>query len=44
VLDFRKLAGELRAGNDRFGLGRAKAREVFRLEALMKNVLGPALT
>ncbi len=43
LLDFRKLAGELRAGRDRFALGRAKTREVFRLEALMKKILGAAL-
>jgi len=43
VLDFRKLAGELRSGQDRFGLGRAGSREVFRLEALMRRVLHAAL-
>lgn len=43
LLDFRKLAAELRAGADRHGLGLAKAREVFRLEALMYKILGPAL-
>ena len=39
VLDFRKLAGELHSGIDRFRLGRARTREVFRLESLMKRVL-----
>lgn len=43
LLDFRKLSGELHAGRDRFGLGGARRREVFRLEALMKKVLGAAL-
>lgn len=43
VLDFRNLADELRAGKDRYGLGKRKAREVFRLEALMRRILGPAL-
>lgn len=43
VLDFRKLAAELRAGTDRHGLGRAKRGEVFRLERLMRRVLHAAL-
>jgi poly-gamma-glutamate synthesis protein (capsule biosynthesis protein) len=43
VLDFRKLAGELRSGIDRLRLGRLKAREIFRLETMMHRVLGPAL-
>ncbi len=43
VLDFRNLAGELRAGKDRYGLGSRKAGEVFRLEGLMHRILGPAL-
>jgi poly-gamma-glutamate capsule biosynthesis protein CapA/YwtB (metallophosphatase superfamily) len=43
VLDFRKLAGELHSGIDRFKLGRTKTREVFRLEALMNRVLYSAL-
>jgi len=43
VLDFRKMASELRSGQDRFGLGGAKRREVFRLEALMNRVLYAAL-
>lgn len=43
VLDFKKIAGELRSGQDRFGLGGAKRRELFRLEALMNRVLYAAL-
>jgi hypothetical protein len=43
VLDFRKLAAELHSGRDQFGLGRAKSREVFRLEALMNRILHAAL-
>jgi len=43
LLDFRKLAGELHAGRDRFGLGGARKREIFRLEALMRKVLHAAL-
>ena len=43
VLDFRKLAGELRSGKDRLALGRARTREVFRLKAIMEKILGPAL-
>jgi len=40
VLDFRKLAGELRSGLDAHGLGRAGIREFRRLEALGRRVLG----
>jgi poly-gamma-glutamate synthesis protein (capsule biosynthesis protein) len=43
VLDFKKLAGELRLGIDRYTLGRIKTQEVFRLEALMDRVLHAAL-
>ena len=43
VLDFRRLSGELHAGTNRFRLGRARVREVYRLEALMNKLLGPAL-
>lgn len=43
VLDFRKLAASLRAGDDRYGLGKRKARELFRLETLMYRILGPTL-
>lgn len=43
VLDFRRLAEELRSGRDRLGQGRARTQEIFRLEALMKKVLSPAL-
>lgn len=43
VLDFRALAGELRSGVDRYGLGRSRSRELFRLEALMHRLLEPAL-
>jgi len=43
VLDFRKLAAELHAGKNRFGLRRPQVREVFRLEALMGKVLHAAL-
>jgi hypothetical protein len=42
VLDFLKLSGELRAGANRFGLGRARRKELRRLEALMDKVLGAA--
>jgi len=43
ILDFRKLAGQLHAGLDHHSLGRARTREVFRLEALMDRVLHSAL-
>ena len=43
VLDFRKLAGELREGNNRFGLSRRQARDIPRLEALMNKLLHAAI-
>jgi poly-gamma-glutamate synthesis protein (capsule biosynthesis protein) len=43
VLDFRRLAGELHGGKNRFGLRYRQAREIFRLEALMNRVLHAAL-
>jgi poly-gamma-glutamate synthesis protein (capsule biosynthesis protein) len=43
VLDFRKLARELHAGKNRFGLRQGQKREIFRLEALMNRVLHAAL-
>lgn len=43
LLDLCTLAAELRAGQNRFGLSRTQARDVPRLEALMKRLLSPAL-
>jgi poly-gamma-glutamate synthesis protein (capsule biosynthesis protein) len=43
ILDFRKLAAELRSGLDRHGMSARMRREFFRLEKLMNEVLGPAL-
>lgn len=43
LLDLRRLAAELRAGHNRFGLSRSQARDVPRLEALMRRLLAPAL-
>lgn len=43
VLDFRKLAAELRSGVDKYGMSARMRREFFRLERLMNEVLGPAL-
>ena len=43
VLDFRKLAAELRSGVDKYGMSARMRREFFRLEKLMYEVLGPAL-
>ena len=43
LLDLRKLAEALREGRNEHGLSRRQARDVPRLEALMKRLLGPAL-
>ena len=43
VLDFQKLAAELHAGENRLGLDEANKAEIFRLEALLLKLLGPAL-
>jgi len=43
ILDFRKLAAELRSGVDKYGMSARMRREFFRLERLMNEVLGPAL-
>jgi poly-gamma-glutamate synthesis protein (capsule biosynthesis protein) len=43
ILDFRRLAAGLRAGDNRFELSRAQAGDVPRLEALMHRLLSPAL-
>ncbi|MDP3178383.1 MAG: CapA family protein [Spirochaetaceae bacterium] len=43
LLDFRKLAAELRAGINRHALSRAQARDVPRLEALMLKLFSAAL-
>jgi hypothetical protein len=43
LLDLLKLAAELRSGWERHGLSRRQAREVPRLEALARRLIGPAL-
>lgn len=43
ILDLRKLAAELGAGQNRLGLSRAQARDIPRLAALMRRLLSPAL-
>ena len=43
LLNLRALAAELRAGHNRHGLSRSQARDVPRLEALMRRLLAPAL-
>ncbi|MBL8966998.1 MAG: hypothetical protein JNG85_08315, partial [Spirochaetaceae bacterium] len=43
VLDFRRLAAGLRAGENPFGLGRAQAKDIPRLKALMHRLFAPAL-
>lgn len=43
VLDFRKLAAELRSGVDKYGMSASMRGEFFRLEKLMDDVLHAAL-
>jgi hypothetical protein len=44
VLDLRALAAALREGRNDFGLSRSQARDLPRLEALMRRLLDPALS
>ena len=43
ILDLRKLAADLREGRNPQGLSRRQARDVPRLETLMRRLLDPAL-
>ncbi len=39
LLDFLKLTGQLRAGVNRFGIGKSEKKEIFRLEKLYNKLL-----
>lgn len=43
LLDIRRLANNLRAGENPYCMSEAEQKEVFRLEAIMNRVLGPAI-